>query len=117
MIALVAKLKVKEGKEQEFIDAMKDVVPAVRDQPRNRAYIMNRSKDDPSTFVFYEEYTDQAAVDEMRNQLNKIDMKGSVVIGEGEMDQAPMLFIGEKVFLWWVVIPKLFIAFKCSLVP
>ena len=40
---------------------------------------------------------DQAAVDEMRNELNKINMKGRVVIGEGEMDDAPMLFIGEKI--------------------
>ena len=39
---------------------------------------------------------DQAAVDSMRNYLNKIDMNGQIVIGEGEMDEAPMLFIGEK---------------------
>jgi fructose-1,6-bisphosphatase II / sedoheptulose-1,7-bisphosphatase len=39
---------------------------------------------------------DQAAVDEMRAELNKIEMKGNIVIGEGEMDEAPMLFIGEK---------------------
>ena len=40
---------------------------------------------------------DQAAVDEMRNQLNKIKIKGKIVIGEGEMDEAPMLFINEMV--------------------
>ncbi len=40
---------------------------------------------------------DKGAVDKMRDQLNKIDMDGTVVIGEGEMDEAPMLFIGEKV--------------------
>tara|TARA_Y100000590_G_scaffold234466_1_gene264026 strand:- start:1736 stop:2683 length:948 start_codon:yes stop_codon:yes gene_type:complete len=40
---------------------------------------------------------DQAAVDEMRSELNKIKMKGKIVIGEGEMDEAPMLYIGEKV--------------------
>ena len=39
---------------------------------------------------------DKAAVDEMRTELNKIDMEGEVVIGEGELDEAPMLFIGEK---------------------
>ena len=39
---------------------------------------------------------DQAAVDEMRAELNKIEMKGNIVIGEGEMDEAPMLFIGER---------------------
>ncbi len=40
---------------------------------------------------------DQGSVDMMRQELNKINMKGEVVIGEGEMDEAPMLFIGEKV--------------------
>ncbi len=40
---------------------------------------------------------DQAAVDEMRSELNKIDIKGKIVIGEGEMDEAPMLFVGEKI--------------------
>ncbi len=39
---------------------------------------------------------DKAAVDSMRTELNKIDMKGKVVIGEGELDKAPMLYIGEK---------------------
>ena len=40
---------------------------------------------------------DQAAVDEMRKVLNEINMKGKIVIGEGEMDEAPMLYINEKV--------------------
>ena len=40
---------------------------------------------------------DQSAVDEMRMQLNKINMRGKIVIGEGELDEAPMLYIGEKV--------------------
>src|SRR3569833_3157971 len=44
-----------------------------------------------------EKAADQAAVDAMRRELNKIPIKGTVVIGEGERDEAPMLFIGEKV--------------------
>ena len=40
---------------------------------------------------------DQAAVDEMRKVLNKIHMKGKIVIGEGDMDEAPMLYINEEV--------------------
>ena len=40
---------------------------------------------------------DKAAVDAMRSELNKIDIKGQIVIGEGELDKAPMLFIGENV--------------------
>ena len=40
---------------------------------------------------------DQAAVDQMRTELNKINIKGKIVIGEGELDEAPMLYINEKV--------------------
>jgi fructose-1,6-bisphosphatase II / sedoheptulose-1,7-bisphosphatase len=44
-----------------------------------------------------EKAADQAAVNAMRDQLNLLDIAGTVVIGEGERDEAPMLFIGEKV--------------------
>lgn len=44
-----------------------------------------------------EKAADQAAVDAMRSQLNQLDIAGVVVIGEGERDEAPMLFIGEEV--------------------
>jgi fructose-1,6-bisphosphatase II / sedoheptulose-1,7-bisphosphatase len=44
-----------------------------------------------------EKAADQAAVDAMRRELNNLPIDGTVVIGEGEMDEAPMLFIGEKV--------------------
>ena len=40
---------------------------------------------------------DQVAVDAMRTQLNLLDVKGTIVIGEGERDEAPMLYIGEEV--------------------
>ena len=44
-----------------------------------------------------EKLADQAAVDAMRTALNRLQMAGTVVIGEGERDEAPMLFIGEEV--------------------
>jgi fructose-1,6-bisphosphatase II / sedoheptulose-1,7-bisphosphatase len=44
-----------------------------------------------------EKSADQAAVDAMRRQLDLLDIRGRVVIGEGERDEAPMLFIGEEV--------------------
>ena len=44
-----------------------------------------------------EKAADQAAVDSMRRALNTLDIDGTVVIGEGERDEAPMLYIGEKV--------------------
>ena len=40
--------------------------------------------------------TDKAATDSMRNEINKLKFNGEVVIGEGELDEAPMLYIGEK---------------------
>ena len=39
---------------------------------------------------------DKAAVDSMRSNLNNLDIQGEIVIGEGELDEAPMLYIGEK---------------------
>ena len=44
-----------------------------------------------------EKAADQAAVDAMRREMNRLPIDGTVVIGEGERDEAPMLFIGEKV--------------------
>ena len=44
-----------------------------------------------------EKAADQAAVDAMRNALNELAIDGEIVIGEGERDEAPMLYIGEKV--------------------
>ncbi len=44
-----------------------------------------------------EKAADCAAVDAMRDELNRLDIDGEVVIGEGERDEAPMLYIGEKV--------------------
>ena len=44
-----------------------------------------------------EKAADQVAVDAMRRALNGLDIEGTVVIGEGERDEAPMLYIGEKV--------------------
>ena len=44
-----------------------------------------------------EKVADQAAVDAMRTELNRLSIRGRVVIGEGERDEAPMLYIGEEV--------------------
>ncbi|MCB1148010.1 MAG: fructose-bisphosphatase class II, partial [Leptospiraceae bacterium] len=44
-----------------------------------------------------EKAADQAAVDSMRRAFDNVDVTGTIVIGEGERDEAPMLYIGEKV--------------------
>lgn len=53
------------------------------------------------------EGVDRAAVDAMRGMLDYIDVKGTVIIGEGEKDNAPMLYIGEKVGNWEMDAPEL----------
>ena len=57
-----------------------------------------------------EKMADQAAVDAMRTSLNALAIDGTVVIGEGERDEAPMLYIGEKVGLAQAGAPKIDIA-------
>jgi len=57
-----------------------------------------------------EKKADQAAVDAMRTTLNSLSIDGTVVIGEGERDEAPMLFIGEKVGLAQAGMPRIDIA-------
>lgn len=57
-----------------------------------------------------EKAADQAAVDSMRKAFDKINIDGTVVIGEGERDEAPMLFIGEKVGMVTATSPKIDIA-------
>src|SRR5207249_9413750 len=42
-------------------------------------------------------YSDQVAVESMRKEMESVDIDGTIVIGEGERDEAPMLYIGEKV--------------------
>jgi fructose-1,6-bisphosphatase II len=46
-------------------------------------------------------YSDQVAVESMREELNKLKMRGAVVIGEGERDKAPMLYVGEPLGRGW----------------
>jgi fructose-1,6-bisphosphatase II len=53
---------------------------------------------------------DQAAVDGMRRMFDAVDIRGTVVIGEGELDEAPMLYIGEKVGTWTEDSPEVDIA-------
>lgn len=57
-----------------------------------------------------EKKADQAAVDAMRKAFDSVRIDGTVVIGEGERDEAPMLFIGEKVGLKDVKVPEVDIA-------
>ena len=71
--------------DQKFIDQLVNVTS----QAATASYKFIGKKDKIAA--------DKAAVDSMRNELNKLDINGKIVIGEGELDEAPMLYIGEKV--------------------
>jgi quinol monooxygenase YgiN len=72
MLTFIAKLTIQAGKEQEFEAQMRTVVPKVREEPGNHAYIMHRLQDNPRGLMFYEEYTDQAALDAHRQHLPEL---------------------------------------------
>jgi len=92
LVILTAKLTVKAGKEQEFETTMKGVVPKVRQEPGNRAYIMCRSKENPRVFLFYEEYVDQAAIAAHRQHLKELGVDLIAFL-----DGAPVLEFYDKV--------------------
>lgn len=62
-INVVAKIKAKEGSEAQLEQAFRTMIPKVRNEPGTLAYILHRSVKDPTVFVFYETYQDQAALD------------------------------------------------------
>lgn len=72
MLTFTAKITVKAGHEEEFERSMRTAVPKVREEPGNHAYIFHRSTDDPRVFMFYEEYSDQAALDAHRVHLKEM---------------------------------------------
>jgi quinol monooxygenase YgiN len=92
MVTLTAKLTVKAGKEQEFEDTMKKVVPEVRKEPGNRAYAMCRSKKDPRVFMFYEEYVDDEAFAAHRKHLGELGVNLAAAL-----DGAPELEFFDKI--------------------
>jgi quinol monooxygenase YgiN len=86
MVTLIAKLTIKAGKEQEFEEAMKKLVPDVRKEPGNRAYSMCRSKSDPRVFVFYEEYVDDDAFAAHRKRLGELGVNMAALL-DGAMQR------------------------------
>ena len=72
MLTFLAKITVKSGREDEFERIMRAVVPKVHAEPGNHAYIFHRSAENPRMFMFYEQYTDQAALDAHRTHLKEL---------------------------------------------
>lgn len=92
LITLTAKLTTKAGREQEFETTMKGIVPKVRAEAGNRAYVMCRSKDNPRLFFFFEEYVDQAAIDAHRQHLKALGVDLSAFL-----DGPPVLEYYDKI--------------------
>lgn len=63
MIVLVAELKARAGQERKVEGILKGMIPNVQNEKGTRKYILHQAKADPSRFMFYEEYVDQAALD------------------------------------------------------
>ena len=63
MIVLIATLKAKPGKEKQVEEILGAMIPKVQNEKGCTKYILHRVKADPSQFLFYEEYADQAALD------------------------------------------------------
>jgi quinol monooxygenase YgiN len=72
MLVFTAKVTVKNGLEDEFARIMGRAVLKIRQEPGNHAYIFHRSSDHPRTFMFYEQYTDQAAFEAHRAHLREM---------------------------------------------
>ena len=69
MITITAKLKVRTGSEEAMKEAMKEAAAKVRaNEPGNLAYTPHQSQADPTIFLFYEKYKDQAAIEFHRQQ-------------------------------------------------
>ncbi len=77
-LTVVAKLKAKAGSEKELEAALRAMIPKVREEPGALTYILTQSVKDPTVFVFYEVYKDQAAFDfhtKTVDLLNELDGK------------------------------------------
>lgn len=61
MYVVVARWTTKDGKQDEVLSILKQVVPLSRAEPGNRAYIVNQSTEDPRQILLYEQYVDEDA--------------------------------------------------------
>jgi quinol monooxygenase YgiN len=62
-ISVIAKLKVKAGSESDFESAAREMIAKVSSEPGTLSYILHKDVRNPTTFVYYEVYQDQAALD------------------------------------------------------
>jgi quinol monooxygenase YgiN len=88
-ITLIAKLKSKAGSEAQVEAAFRDMIPKVRaNEPGTMAYVLHKGTQDPTTFVFYEVYQDQAALDAHGKTPHMAEMGGRL---RGLLDGRPQI--------------------------
>ena len=91
MLTFTTKFTVKVGQEQDFERIMCIVVPKVREEPGNQAYIFHRSMQDPRVFMVYEAYDDQAALEAHRAHLRDMGIDFGAML-----DGPPIVEFYEK---------------------
>ena len=87
-IIVVARIKAKQGSEKILEDACRAMVPKVRGEAGTETYICHRSVPDPSVFLFYEVYKDQAAFEAHGNSPHMAEF---LVALRGNLDGHPQI--------------------------
>lgn len=87
-ISIIAKIKAKAGSEAQVETAFKEMVEKVRSEPGCIAYVLHKSPTDPTQFVFYESYKDQAAVEAHRGTAHMAELNGKL---RGLVDGRPQI--------------------------
>ncbi|MGE3537737.1 MAG: putative quinol monooxygenase [Candidatus Tectimicrobiota bacterium] len=74
MLTFTARMTVQAGLEQEFERVMRMMVPQVREEPGNLAYILHRATHEPRVFMLYEAYEDENALEAHRAHVRDLDL-------------------------------------------
>lgn len=94
-VSVVATLKVKEGTEDQFIAAAEKMITHVKaNEPGTLTYLLHRSTQDPTTFVFYEVYTDPAAMGAHSGSTAMAELFGAI---GGLLDGRPSITVLQEV--------------------
>lgn len=92
-ITVIAKLKAKAGSEKALEEAFRSMITKVRGEPGCAAYVLHRAVKDPTTFMFYEIYQDQAAFDAHGKTPHMAEMGGKI---GGLLDGRPQIDVLEE---------------------
>ncbi len=89
-VTIIAKLKVKPGSEKQLENAFRAMIAKVRGEAGTEAYVLHRSVQDPTAFVFYEVYKDQAAFEAHGKTPHMAELGNAL---RGNLDGRPQIDI------------------------